>query len=61
MSTMVWQRTPPARRSAPRWEKVREALIVAQAERARLRQVEELRKAQELKQTLRPGAPRLEM
>ena len=36
-------------------EKGHAALIAAQAERARLRQVEELRKAQELKHTLRPG------
>jgi hypothetical protein len=36
-------------------EKGREALIAAQAERARLRQIEELKKAQELKYTLRPG------
>jgi Ti-type conjugative transfer relaxase TraA len=36
-------------------EKGREALIAAQAERARLRQVEELEKAQELRHTLRPG------
>ena len=42
-------------------EKGREALISAQAERARLRQVEELRKAQELKHTLRPRGPRLGM
>jgi Ti-type conjugative transfer relaxase TraA len=43
-------------------DKGREALIAAQAERARLRQVEELRKTQELKHTLRPGrGPRLGM
>jgi hypothetical protein len=38
-----------------------EALIAAQAERARVRQVEELRKAQELKHTLRPRGPSLGM
>jgi hypothetical protein len=42
-------------------EKGREALIAAQAERARLRQIEELRKAQELKHTLRPRGPSLGM
>jgi len=43
-------------------EKGREALIAAQAERARLPQIEELKKAQELKHTLRPGrGPRLGM
>jgi hypothetical protein len=42
-------------------EKGREALIAAQAERERLRQIEELRKAQELKQTLRPRGPTLGM
>jgi hypothetical protein len=41
-------------------EKGREAMIAAQAERERLRQVEEMRKAQELKHTLRPGrGPRM--
>lgn len=38
-------------------EKGREALIAAQAERAR--QAEEMRKAQELRNTLRPRGPRL--
>jgi hypothetical protein len=42
-------------------QKGREALIAAQAERARLRQVEELRKAQELKHTLKPKGPILGM
>jgi hypothetical protein len=42
-------------------DKGREALIAAQAERARLRQIEELRKAQELKHTLRPRGPSLGM
>jgi hypothetical protein len=42
-------------------DKGREALIATQAERARLRQVEELRKAKELKHTLRPRGPRLGM
>jgi Ti-type conjugative transfer relaxase TraA len=42
-------------------EKGREALIAARAERARLRQVEELRKAQELKHTLRPRGPSMGM
>jgi len=42
-------------------EKGREALIAAQVERARLRQIEELRKAQELKHTLKPRGPRLGM
>jgi hypothetical protein len=40
-------------------EKGREALIAAHAERARLRQIEELRKAQELKHTLRLRGPSL--
>ncbi len=41
-------------------EKGREALIAAQAERVRLRLIEEMKKAQELKHTLRPGrGPRL--
>jgi hypothetical protein len=42
-------------------EKGREALVAAQAERARLCQVEELRKAQELKHTLKPRGPILGM
>jgi hypothetical protein len=42
-------------------EKGREALIAAQAERARLRQIEALKKAQELKHTLRPRGPMLGM
>jgi hypothetical protein len=42
-------------------DKGREALIAAQAERARLWQVEELRKTHELKHTLRPRGPRLGM
>ncbi len=42
-------------------EKGREVLIAAQAERARLRQVEELRKAQELKHTLKPRGPSMGM
>ena len=42
-------------------DKGREALIAAQAERARLRQIEELRKAQELKHTLRPRGPSMGM
>jgi Ti-type conjugative transfer relaxase TraA len=42
-------------------DKGREALVAAQAERVRLRQVEELRKAQELKHTLRPRGPTLGM
>ncbi len=41
-------------------DKGREALIAAQAERTRLQQVEETRKAQELKHMFRPGrGPRL--
>ena len=56
----AWQRMPPARRCAA-LEKGREALIAAQAERERLRQIEELRKAQELKHTLRPRGPTLGM
>jgi hypothetical protein len=42
-------------------EKGGEALIAAQAERERLRQIEALRKAQELKHTLRPRGPTLGM
>jgi Ti-type conjugative transfer relaxase TraA len=42
-------------------DKGREALIAAQAERVRLRQIEELRKAQELKHTLRPRGPSMGM
>ena len=42
-------------------DKGREALIAAQAERTRLRQIEELRKAQEMKHTLRPRGPTLGM
>jgi hypothetical protein len=42
-------------------DKGREALIEAQAERARLRQAEELKKAQELKHTLRSRGPSLGM
>ena len=52
-----WQRMPPARSCVPCWRRGREALIAAQAERARLRQIEELLKAQEVKHTLRPRGP----
>ena len=41
-------------------DKGREALIAAQTEQERLRQIEELRKAQELKHTLRPPGPSME-
>jgi hypothetical protein len=42
-------------------EKGQDALVTAQVERAGLRQVEDLRKAQELKHTLRPRRPSLGM
>jgi CHASE3 domain sensor protein len=42
-------------------DKGREVMIAAQAERARLQQTEELRKAQELKHTFRPRGPSLGM
>jgi hypothetical protein len=40
-------------------DKGREAMLAAQAERARLRQIEELKKPQELKHTARLHWPRL--
>jgi hypothetical protein len=42
-------------------DKGREALIAAQAERVRVQQIEELKKAQELKHTLMPRGPILGM
>ena len=51
---MVRQTRNSARRRM--MQLIRLALVAAQAKRARLRQIEELRKAQELKHTLTPRA-----